>query len=77
MPAFYTVYWIAGSTLVKRVFGSVVVVAFQIAFRAEIHANDFFYFLKIIFDMSTSKRSKKYKPHSILTKKIEIRSKIS
>jgi len=29
----------------------------------------FFYFLKIIFDISTSKRSKKYKPHSILTKK--------
>jgi hypothetical protein len=29
----------------------------------------FFYFLKIIFDISTSKRSKKYKPHSILKKK--------
>jgi hypothetical protein len=29
----------------------------------------FFYFLKIIFDISTSKRSKKYKPHSILEKK--------
>ncbi|KAI5597682.1 hypothetical protein BDE02_02G081400 [Populus trichocarpa] len=26
----------------------------------------FFYFLKIIFDISTSKRSKKYKPHLIL-----------
>jgi hypothetical protein len=39
------------------------------AFRAEIHVNDFFYFLKIIFDISTSKRSKKYKPHSILAKK--------
>jgi len=51
------------------VFGSVVVVAFQIIFRAEIHANDFFYFLKIIFNISTSKRSKKYKPHSILAKK--------
>jgi hypothetical protein len=47
----------------------VVIVAFQIAFRAEIHANDFFHFLKIIFDTSTSKRSKKYKPHSILAKK--------
>jgi hypothetical protein len=36
----------------------------------------FFYFLKIIFDISTSKRSKKYKPHSILAKKkFEIRSK--
>ena len=30
----------------KRVFGSVVVVAFQIAFRAEIHANDVFSFFK-------------------------------
>jgi hypothetical protein len=29
----------------------------------------FFYFFKIIFDISTSKRSKKYKPHSILAKK--------
>jgi hypothetical protein len=29
----------------------------------------FFHFLKIIFDISTSKRSKKYKPHLILTKK--------
>ena len=29
----------------------------------------FFYFLKIIFDISTSKRSKKYKPHLILVKK--------
>jgi hypothetical protein len=47
----------------------VVAVAFQIAFRVEIHANDFFYFLKIIFDISTSKRSKIYKPHSILAKK--------
>jgi hypothetical protein len=28
----------------------------------------FFYFLKIIFDISISKRSKKYKPHSILVK---------
>jgi hypothetical protein len=46
-----------------------VVVAFQIAFRAEIHANDFFYFLKIIFDIRISKRFKKYKPHSILAKK--------
>jgi hypothetical protein len=36
------------------VFGSVVAVAFQIAFRAKIHANDFFK-KKIIFDISTSK----------------------
>jgi hypothetical protein len=55
--------------LLISVFGSVVAGAFQIVFRAEMHANDFFYFLKIIFDISTSKRSKKYKPHSILVKK--------
>ena len=53
----------------KNVFGSVFAVAFQIAFCAEIHANDFFHFLKITFDISTSKRFKKYKPHSILAKK--------
>jgi len=29
----------------------------------------FFYLLKIIFNISTSKRSKKYKSHSILAKK--------
>jgi len=33
------------------------------------HANDVFYFLKIIFDISTSKRSKTYKPYFILVKK--------
>jgi hypothetical protein len=33
----------------------------------------FFYFLKIIFDISTSKRSKKYKPHSILAKKNKLK----
>ena len=34
------------------------------------HDNDvFFYFLKIIFDIITSKWSKKYKSHLILTKK--------
>ena len=32
--------------LVKSVFGSVVVVAFQIAFRAEIYVNDVFSFFK-------------------------------
>jgi hypothetical protein len=32
----------------------------------------FFYFLKIIFDISTSKRSKKYKLHLILAKKKKI-----
>jgi len=30
----------------KKVFGGVVVVAFQIAFRAEIHVNDVFLFFK-------------------------------
>jgi hypothetical protein len=28
----------------------------------------FFHFFKIIFNINTSKRSKKYKPHSILAK---------
>jgi len=41
--------------------GSVIVVAFQITFYTEIHVNDFFYFLKIIFDIKTLKRSKTYK----------------
>jgi glycerol-3-phosphate acyltransferase PlsY len=45
------------------VFSSVVVGAFQITFRSKIHANDVFSFLKIIFDISTSKRSKTYKPY--------------
>jgi len=37
------------------VFGSVVVVAFQSVFYLEMHQNIFFYFLKIIFDISASK----------------------
>jgi hypothetical protein len=41
--------------------GSLVAVTFQIIFYAKMHANDFFYFLKIIFDMSTLKQSKIYK----------------
>jgi len=53
------------------VFGSVVAGAFQITFRAKIYADDVFYFLKIIFDISTSKRSKIYKSYSILIKKIQ------
>jgi hypothetical protein len=36
-------------------FDSVVAVDFQIAFCVKIHANDVFYFLKIIFDINTSK----------------------
>jgi hypothetical protein len=35
-------------------FDSAVAVAFQITFHAKMHANDFYY-LKIIFDISTSK----------------------
>jgi len=42
-------------------FDSMVAVAFQITFRAEMHVNDFFYFLKIIFDISKLKQSKTYK----------------
>jgi len=51
------------------VFDSVVVGAFQITFRVEIYVNDVFFFKKIIFDISTLRRSKKYKPHSTLAKK--------
>jgi hypothetical protein len=40
---------------IKSVFDSVVAGAFQITFRAKIHAMMFFHFLKIIFDISTSK----------------------
>jgi len=43
-------------------FDSVVAVAFQITFRVEMHAIDFF-LKKIIFNISTSKRSKTYKPY--------------
>jgi hypothetical protein len=47
----------------KSVFDSVVAGAFEITFRAKMHANDVFHFLKIIFDISTSKRSKTYKSY--------------
>jgi len=39
----------------------VVAVVFQITFRVKIYVNNIFYFQKIIFDISTSKRSKIYK----------------
>jgi hypothetical protein len=40
----------------------VVAVAFQMTEKCKIHANyDFLFFKKIIFDISTSKRSKTYK----------------
>jgi len=42
-------------------FGNVVASAFQITFRAKMHFNDIFYFLKIIFDISTLKQFKTYK----------------
>jgi len=39
-----------------KIFGeSVVAVVFQSAFYLEMHQNYFFYFLKIIFDISASK----------------------
>jgi len=47
----------------KSVFDSVVAGAFEITFRAKMHANNVFHFLKIIFDISTSKRSKTYKSY--------------
>jgi hypothetical protein len=46
-----------------KIFCSVVAVAFQITFRVEMHVNNFFYFLKIIFEISTSKRFKNYKTY--------------
>jgi hypothetical protein len=51
-----------------------VTVFFQIIFYVELHVNNFFYFLKIIFDISISKQSKKYKLYSILTKKKKIKN---
>jgi len=56
------------------VFDNVVVVVFEIIFHAEMYANDIFYFLKIIFNINTSKRFKKYKIYLILIKnKIKIK----
>ena len=53
--------------VIKNLFGSMVAVAvaFQISFHAEMHANDVFHFLKIIFDISTSKRSKTYTKQTV------------
>jgi hypothetical protein len=36
-------------------------VAFQSVFRVEIHQNNIFYFLKIIFEIKISKQSKTHK----------------
>ena len=49
-------------------FGSVVAVAFQIAFHAEIHANDIFLFFKIFFWHQHIKTIQKYKLYLILAK---------
>jgi len=43
---------------IKGLFGSMVTVAFQNTFHVEMHQNNFFYFLKIIFKISASKQSK-------------------
>jgi len=48
------------------------VVVFQSVFCTEMHQTDFFYFLKIIFEISVSKRSKSYKKKLFLAKKIKI-----
>jgi len=52
------------------VFGSVIAVVFQNAFRSEMHQNNLFFlfFKKFIFDISTSKRFKN-KKKIILSKK--------
>jgi hypothetical protein len=54
MPLFFVSRWkyapsVGSFHLCSSVFDSVVVVAFQIAFRAEIHVNDVFSFFKNYF----------------------------
>jgi hypothetical protein len=49
----------------ERVFGNVVGVAFQSVFYLEMHQNNVFYFLKFIFDISTSKQFKNTKKQLI------------
>ena len=49
--------------MLSNMFRSVIIIAFRIIFCTEMHINDFFYFLKIIFDISTSKWSKTYKSY--------------
>jgi hypothetical protein len=61
-----------------RVFGSVVVVIFNIAFRAEIHVNNFFLFFKNHFWYQHIKTIQKVQTAlNFNKKKIEIRSKTS
>jgi len=43
----------------------VIVVVFQSVFPAEMHQNKFFYFLKIIFEITASKQFKTYKKINI------------
>jgi hypothetical protein len=52
-------------------FGILVAVTMTVqnAFHLEMHQNKIFYFLKIIFDISTSKRSENIKKKIILSKK--------
>ena len=53
--------------------GSVVAVVFQNAFYLEMYQNIFFYFLKIIFDISASKWSENTKNISIWSKEKEFK----
>jgi hypothetical protein len=44
-----------GELEISEMFESVVVIVFQSVFHLKMHQNNFFNFLKIIFDISTSK----------------------
>jgi len=57
MPLLYDCF-LMHDILIYGLFENVVTVAFQSVFHAEMHQNDVFYFLKIIFEISASKRSK-------------------
>jgi hypothetical protein len=48
---------------IKSVFGSVVASAFQITFRAKMHANDVFSFFKKLFLTSAHQNDPKYTNH--------------
>jgi hypothetical protein len=54
-------YPIAKPRNVSGVFESVVMVTFQSNFHLKIHQNNIFYFLKFIFNINISKRSKNIK----------------
>jgi len=53
-------------------FGIVIAVAVQSAFRLQMHQDNVFFFKKIIFDISASKRSKNTKKILIFFLKIQI-----